>query len=93
MTVSSIRDWKLVSIVTGIIVLLLVVVLFLTYQVIQALHNWGMNQGDFLCNVLNASQLTSVRTESRRVNKITFVSAVVGNSLTPMRPTEDTATT
>jgi hypothetical protein len=35
MTASSIRDWKLVSIVTGIIVLLLVVVLFLTYQVIQ----------------------------------------------------------
>ncbi len=35
MTASSIRDWKLVSVVTGIIVLLLVVVLWLAYQVIH----------------------------------------------------------
>lgn len=35
MTASSIRDWKLVSIVTGIIVLLLVVVLWLAYQFIH----------------------------------------------------------
>jgi Ca2+-transporting ATPase len=55
-----------------------------------ALHNEAMKSGEKRCSVQDVARLISVKTGSRKVNKITFVRSADGSFLTPILRLLDT---